>query len=132
MPGLLDIAPPEIAAERFDIRGGYLEVRGIRNREWAVLLRRFPDLMRQQPEGADVDPEMLDRMDTMIPAVIAAATGACGDAGIEAAIAERLTEAEQQHIFGVVMRLTNPPPPLAGSPVAAGLVDGAAMTTPKP
>lgn len=130
MPGLLDIAPPEIATERFEIRGGHVEVRGIRNKEWAALLRRFPDLMRQQVSGnGEVDPDMLDRLCEIMPPVIAAAAGACGDAGSEAAIAERLTESEQQQIFNAIMRLTNPPSPLAESPVAAGQSNGKAATT---
>lgn len=135
MPGLLDIAPPEIAIERFEIRGGFVEVRGLRNREWAALLRRFPDLMRQQASGnGEVDPDMLDRLGQIMPAVIAAGAGACGDEGSEAAISERLSEDEQQQIFNAVMRLTNPPAPLAGGPAAeAGQAEsGKATTTPRP
>lgn len=128
MPGILDIAPPEIATERFDIRGGHVEVRGLRNREWAALLRRFPDLMKQV-NGGEVDPEMLERMVAIMPAVIAAAAGTAGDEAVEAAISERLTEPEQQHIFNAIMRLTNPLP-LAGSPVAAGQENGKATTSP--
>lgn len=133
MPGILDIAPPEIATERFDIRGGHVEVRGLKNREWAALLRRFPDLMRQV-NGGEVDPEMLERMVAIMPAVIAAAAGTAGDEAVEAAISERLTEPEQQQIFNAIMRLTNPPAPLAGGPAAeAGqAANGKATTSPMP
>lgn len=134
MPGILDIAPPEIATETFEIRGGKLEVRGLRNREWAALLRRFPDLRQQQNAltDEDLDPEMVDRMATVMPAVLAAAAGTCGDEKIEAAIALRLTEAEQTQVFSAVMRLTMPPAPLAGSPVAAGQESGDKVATPTP
>lgn len=135
MPGILDIAPPEIATETFEIRGGKLEVRGLRNREWAALLRRFPELREQQNTQADeLSPEMVDRMETVMPAVIAAAAGTCGNEEIEAAIAQRLTDAEQVAVFSTVMRLTMPPAPLAGSPVAAGQESGgqAATASPRP
>lgn len=134
MPGILDIAPPEISTETFEIRGGSIEVRGLRNREWAALLRRFPELRQQQIAAAeDLSPEMVDRMEAVMPAVIAAAAGTCGDENIEAAIADRLTESEQVAVFSAVMRLTMPPAPLAGSPVAAGQEGGeqAATATPR-
>lgn len=134
MPGILDIAPPEILTETFEIRGGKLEVRGLRNREWAALLRRFPELRNQQAiDPNDLDDETLNRMAMVMPPVIAAAAGTCGDEGIEAAIAERLTEAEQTAIFAAVMRLTSPPAPLAGSPAGAGQVaNGQTTITPQP
>lgn len=130
MPSILDIAPPEIATERFEIRGGAVEVRGLRNREWAALLRRFPDLLRQQTADGEANPDFLDRMESILPAVIAAAVGACGDAESEKAIAERLTEPEQAQIFAAIMRLTNPPSPLAESPAPAGQVAGNGSAAP--
>jgi hypothetical protein len=135
MPGILDIAPPEIVTERFDIRGGYLEVRALRNREWAMLARRFPDVIRDGglTLGDDLAPETIDRIDALMPAVIAAACGTCGDEKIEAAIVDRLTEAERTTVFNAVMRLTNTPAPLAGSPVVAGQVaNGQAETNTPP
>lgn len=134
MPGILDIAPPEIVTERFEIRGGYLEVRALRNREWAMLSRRFPDVIRDRglAVGDDLAPETIDRMDALMPAVIAAAAGTCGDEDIEAAIVERLTEPERTAIFNAVMRLTNTPAPLAGSPVAAGRVPNGQAETISP
>lgn len=124
MPGILDIAPPEIVTERFDIRGGYLEVRALRNREWAMLARRFPDIIRDGglTFADDLALETIDRIDALMPAVIAAACGTCGDEKIEAAIIDRLTEAERTMVFNAIMRLTNTPAPLARSPVAAGQV----------
>lgn len=120
MPGLLDIAPPEIAAERIDIRGTELEVRGIRNRDWAALLRRFPELRKQAAGIAVTEEDMAVASIEVMPAVIAAGLGNLGDAKTEALIVERLTDAEQAEVFGAVMRLTNPPSPLAESPAAAG------------
>lgn len=134
MPSILDIAPPEISAERVNIRGTELEVRGIRNREWAMLLRRFP-VLQKQAAGGTVDPEeMTVASIEIMPAVIAAGLGNTGDQQTEDAIAERLSDAEQAEVFGVIMRLTNPPDPLAASPVvAAGQgANGAATTQPRP
>jgi hypothetical protein len=132
MPGLLDIAPPEISVERVDIRGTELEVRGIRNREWAMLLRRFPELRKQAAGGSVSDEDMAVASIEIMPAVIAAGLGNTGDAKTEALIAERLTDAEQAEVFGAVMRLTNPPSPLAESPAGAGREDGKAKTTTPP
>lgn len=133
MPGLLDIAPPEILAERIDIRGTELEVRGIRNREWAALLRRFPELRKQAAGIAVPEEDMAFVSIEVMPAVIAAGLGNIGDAKTETLICERLTDAEQAEVFGAVMRLTNPPPPLAESPVAAGQANGqATIATPTP
>lgn len=121
MPGLLDIAPPEIAAETFEFRGGSLTVRGIRNREWAMLLRRFPELRKQAAGIAVPEEDMAAASIEIMPAVIAAGAGNIGDEKTETLIVERLTDAEQAEVFGAVMRLTNPPAsPLAESPVAAG------------
>lgn len=129
MPSLLDIAPPEIAAERVNIRGSELEVRGIRNREWAALLRRFPEL-RKQAAGITVPEEdMAVASIEIMPAVIAAGLGNTGDEKTEALIAERLSDAEQAEVFGVIMRLTNPPAPLAESPAVVGQAGGKAATT---
>ena len=130
MPGLLDIAPPEIAAERINIRGTELELRGIRNREWAALLRRFPELRKQAAGLAIPEEDMAVASIEIMPAVIAAGLGNTGDEKTEALIAERLTDAEQAEVFGAIMRLTNPPAPLAESPVEAGQADnGKAATT---
>src|SRR5688572_21690040 len=118
MPGLLDIAPPEIAAERINVRGTELEVRGIRNREWALLLRRFPELRKQAAGIAVSEEDMAVASIEIMPVVIAAGLGSAGDAKTETLIAERLTDAEQAEVFSVVMRLTNPPSPLAESPAA--------------
>lgn len=123
MPGLLDIAPPEIVTERFDIRGGFLDVRALRNRERAMLQARFPGL------GSNDDAEKALAFIGYLPAAIAAAAGQIGNSEIEAAIVERLSDDEMGRIFDAIMRLTNPPDPLAESPVAAGQSNGKAETT---
>lgn len=124
MPSILDIAPPEIAVERINIRGKDLEVRGIRNREWAALLRRFPELRKQAAGIAVSEEDMAVASIEIMPVVIAAGLGASGDEKTETLIAERLSDAEQAEVFGAIMRLTNPPPPLAGSPAAEAGQDG--------
>ncbi len=129
MPGLLDIAPPEIAAETFEFRGGSLTVRGIRNREWAMLLRRFPELRKQAAGIAVPEEDMAAASIEVMPAVIAAGAGNIGDEAIEGLIVERLTDAEQAEVFGTIMRLTHPPLPLAESPVAAGQANGKTTAT---
>lgn len=129
MPGILDIAPPEIVTERFEIRGGLLEVRALRNREWAALLRRFPEMQQTMAAAGEPSGDLLDELDVIVPAVIAAGAGACGDERTEALIVERLTEAERAEIFGAIMRLTMPPAPLAGGPAPAGQDAGQAETT---
>lgn len=130
MPGILDIAPPEIAVERISIRGKELEVRGIRNREWAALLRRFPELRKQAAGIAVSEEDMAVASIEIMPVVIAAGLGNSGDEKTETLIAERLSDAEQAEVFGAIMRLTNPPSPLAGGPAAeAGQDDNGQAAT---
>lgn len=127
MPSLLDIAPPEIVSERVTIRGTEIEIRGIRNRGWAVLMRRFP-VLRQQMAGTTIpDDELAVASMEVMPAVIAAGLV---EKVAEEDIADRLTDAEQSELFAAIMRLTNPPAPLAESPApeAGQAGNGAAAT----
>lgn len=126
MAGLLDIAPPEALTETIDIRGTPLTVRGLRNREWAALLNRFPHLRKRQGESDSAAANGIDEdlalasLDAIAP-VIAAGLGQCGDNKTEELIAERLSDLEQGRVFAVIMRLTLPAPsPLADAPAAAG------------
>lgn len=110
-PGLLDIAPPEIVTKRFEIRGGAVEVRGIKNREWAILQRRFPELNKlmetSEEERARMTEENLAlNANGIVAAIIAAGLGACGDENIEELINDRLLENEQIMVFGAIMELT--------------------------
>lgn len=112
--GLLDIAPPEIVTKRFEIRGGTIDIMPIRARDWAAILQRFPQI-----KPGD-ETTMLSSIDGLVPAIIAAGLGACGDAETESLIVERLNDAEQVAIFGEIMRLTAPSDdaaPLLVSPV---------------
>lgn len=120
MPGILDIAPPEIVTERIEIRGGTIEVRALRQRELAALRFRF---------GAVDEQTALDA----VAATIAAALGQLGNKEIEKAVYDNLTDEELAEVWNVVMRLTSPPSPLAESPAVAGRAgNGAATITPPP
>lgn len=110
-PGLLDIAPPEILTKRFEIRGGAIEVRGIKNREWAILQRRFPELNKlmetSEEERAGMTEENIAlNANGIVAAIIAAGLGFCGNEETEELINDRLLEDEQVEIFGAVMELT--------------------------
>lgn len=110
-PGLLDIAPPEIITKRFEIRGGAIEVRGLKNREWAILQRRFPDLQKlmelPEEERMGMNQENVGlSADGIVTAIIAAGLGFCGNSETEELINDRLTEDEQVEIFGAIMELT--------------------------
>jgi hypothetical protein len=114
MADLEDIAPPEVTAEIVDIRGKELKVRGLRNREWAMLFKRFP-VLRRQAKGEPVSEE--ERADTALesqPAIIACGLGRPGDAKAEALIVDRLDDAEMRRVFDVIMRLGQPDPWAAG------------------
>lgn len=124
-----DIAPPEALAERFEIRGGSFTVRGLRNREWAQIWKRFP-LLRRLADGEEVDKVELDlEAAEAHPAIIAAAVGRVGDRELEALILDRLSDDEMQAAFQAIMRLgsrpTTSPPPEAGE-LAAGQAGEAA------
>lgn len=127
MPSILDIAPPEIAAETINIRGGEIKVRGLRNREWAGLMRRFPELRKQVAGMLIPTEEMAVLSLELTPAAIALVLGQPEDV-----IDERFSDAEQVQIFNVIMRLTNPPSPLAESPAKAGPAPNMATTSPQP
>lgn len=125
MPGLLDIAPPELLTEVLDIRGVQLEIRGLSEREWVRLLHRFPQLRKRSAEAEPAsvesgDDQALANLDVLAP-VIAAGLGKIADNETEAEIGKRLTFAEQMTVFNAVIRLTvGPPSPLPKAPAAAG------------
>lgn len=138
MGDIFDIAPPELLAEVVDIRGTQLEIRGLSEREWVRLLRRFPQLRNRsaKPEPASVesgDDQALANLDILAP-VIAAGLGKIADNETEAEIAKRLTFVEQMNVFNAVIRLTvGPPSPLPEAPVAAGEESASQSTaTPTP
>lgn len=109
--GLLDIAPPEIVTKRFEIRGGAIEVRGIKNREWARLQQRFPEFQKllevSEEERANLKEENLVlTAEVVVAAIIATGLGCCGDEKTEELVIDRLTEDEQVEVFGAIMQLT--------------------------
>lgn len=104
MAGLIDIAP---AAEQISVRGVSLDITGVSAKGIAMLLGRFPEL-RKMMGGVEVKMEkLMDLGGDVVAPIIAAGTGAPGDADAEAA-ASRLTISEQAEILEVVMRLTFP------------------------
>lgn len=115
--GLLDIAPPEIVTRKFEVRGGTLEVRGITNKEYVILLRRFPEWQKQL-NGEDVD--LTEMVDQLLSAVIAAGLGAIGDEETEALVIDRLTDSERTIVFRAIMELTSPQSSSALRPLADG------------
>jgi hypothetical protein len=128
---LLDIAPPEVASEKVDIRGTKLSVRAISNLEMAVLYKRFPVFAKQVasdarrlellaiPKLTEGQAAELDRLTVlpedglacdaeMRPVMIAASLGELGNEKFEAGVSERLSKEEQSGVLSVVMRLTYP------------------------
>jgi hypothetical protein len=109
MASILDIAPPE--AEKVAIRGVELEIRGIGNAEFAKLLGRFPELRKAVSGAIAGDGAAAEQIGGVMPAVIAAGFGQCGDESVEAAVVERLSIGEQSDLFGRIMKLTMPEAP---------------------
>lgn len=116
MATIFDIAPRD--PEKVEIRGITLEIRGIKNAEFSALCERFPEL-RKQMQGQPTD-GLAGRFD-LIPAVIAAGLGQCGDASAETAVVERLSIGEQTDLCSRILKLTMPTAdagPLADVPAA--------------
>lgn len=120
LPGLLDIAPPEIITKRFEIRGGWIEVRGLKNRERIQISRRFPafgqtDISLIAKSFSEND----SVMDDLIVAVIAAGAGVIGDLETEQLLRERFDENERMSLYLAVMDMSSPSP-LVESPERVG------------
>lgn len=106
MSGLLDIAPAEIVTKSFDIRGGTLTIRGIKNKEWLALLARFPDIKKLiDGTGMNMVDVFESAVEGLIPAIVAAGLGNCGDEATEELVRDRLNEAEQFAIFEAIMEI---------------------------
>lgn len=104
MVGLVDIAPITSSAS---IRGQDITITGVSARGIASLLARFPEL-RALMTGREVAlDELLKLGGDVIAAIIAAGTGAPGDAQAEAA-ADNLTLEEQADLLGAIVELTMP------------------------
>lgn len=107
MPSLLDVAPPEIAAQEFPVRGVKLQLRGVIAADWAVLYGRFPDLRRVVTGKVD-GTESPVQMVAAQAALIAAGLGQLGDPDIERSAMSNLTGDEQRGITETILRLSLP------------------------
>lgn len=104
MVGLIDIAP---VTSTVSVRGQDITVTGVSARGIAHLLARFPEL-RALMTGREVAlDDLLKLGGDVIAAIIAAGTGAPGDAGVEKA-ADNLTLEEQADVLGAIVELTMP------------------------
>jgi len=104
MVGLVDIAP---VTSTVTVRGQEITVSGISARGIAHLLARFPEL-RALMTGREVAlDDLLKLGGDVIAAIIAAGTGAPGDADVETA-ADNLTLEEQADLLAAIVELTMP------------------------
>lgn len=104
MVGLVDIAP---ITSSVAIRGQDITITGVSARGIASLLARFPEL-RALMTGREVALDELLRLGgDVISAIIAAGTGAPGDAQAEQA-ADNLTLEEQADLLAAIVELTMP------------------------
>lgn len=108
MAGLVDIAP---RAEVVVIRDTEITVTGIAAHGIAALLSRFPELRRLMAGAVGGEDVAFDGLMSLggdiVCAVLAAGTGASGDAEAEQAAAA-LTLEEQAELLAAVMRQTAP------------------------
>lgn len=104
MVGLIDIAP---LTKTVPIRDVAVNVSGVSARSIAQLLARFPEL-RALVTGREVAIEnLLSLGGEVVAAIIAAGTGAPGDAAAEKA-ADRLSVDEQADLLVAIIELTMP------------------------
>jgi hypothetical protein len=104
MPGLLDIAP---ASETVTVRGTAVDVTGVSAHGFVGLMQRFPEL-RKYMTGVEVTvPEIMAIAGDAVAAIIAAGTGAPGDAKTEA-VAARLSADDQATMLAAILRQTFP------------------------
>ena len=104
MVGLIDIAP---SFERVQVRGTEIDITGVSASGVAALFGRFPEL-RQAISGREVEVENLMQMGgSLVAAIIAAGTGALGDAKAEE-IADTLSIDEQADLLLAIIRVTLP------------------------
>lgn len=104
MVGLIDIAP---SAETVSIRGQDVDVYGVSAEGVARLFSRFPEL-RKVFSGREVPVEEIIGMGgDIVSAIIAAGTGASGNAEAEE-VARKLSIDEQVDLLSAILRVTLP------------------------
>lgn len=112
MVSIIEIAPPE-EGRKVSVLGEEIEVFAVRNRAWATLARRFPDLKRTIAGiSVSIEDQKISGMETA-PAIIAAGLGQLGDEKTEAAI-DRLPLDAQMALLRAVMEQSYPPDPTKG------------------
>ncbi len=124
MPSLLDIAPPELSDAGITVGGVPKLAHGLRALTYAQLLRRFPGMALAAAGREIADEERVPMMLEAAPALIAAAMGHPGDAGLEAEIAAELSVEEATSAFVKILDLTFPTGKATPGPLAGNGADG--------
>ncbi|MEK9752508.1 MAG: hypothetical protein VW338_04755 [Rhodospirillaceae bacterium] len=129
MPGLIDIPPRGAVITSVEVRGVAIGCVGVSGRQLWDLVRRFPEIRAVFSGGETARAEAIGRLlelgDDVIAAIIAAGTGAPGEAAESAA--KDLTLDEQARLVEGVWRATFPEglAPLVRMLSALGLADSA-------
>lgn len=104
MAGLLDIAP---LTETVTVRGTPVQITGVSAKGIALIMARFPEV-QQMMVGREVSvARLLEIGGDAVAAVIAAGTGAPGNAEAEAVAGALLVE-EQAELLEAILRVTLP------------------------
>jgi len=117
---LLDIIEPAAVIETVNIRGTDFQVRGVSNREYANLLRRFPMLDPVEPAPVLPRADVIDADADLKRAVVAIGFGCPGNEEVEARIEAKFSREEMQTLSDTIFRLTNPP---SAGPLAPGAAE---------
>lgn len=107
MSSLADVAPPELLAEEFDLRGTLVKVRGLSGEEWMNLYTRFPELAAALSGQPAASMTAIDDLRSRA-AIIAAAVGSIGDAKTEALVLANLSDDEHKQLVEAAFRLSHP------------------------
>lgn len=102
MAGLRDIAP---LREKLKIRGQDLDISGVNLASFGYLLERFPQIGAAFGKG-EISPLSISSLGSdVVAAVIAAGTGAMGDAETEQA-AKHLTLDEELEVLAAILKVS--------------------------
>jgi hypothetical protein len=125
---LLDIIEPGGVIESVYVSGFEVPVRGMTNREYAMLLRRFPILDAAEPAPALPRADRLDADEDLKSAIIAIGLGFPGDEVVEAKV-DRLWREERRLLSDTILRLTNPQ---SAGPLERGNGEARPLPSPEP